>query len=136
MQHKSMNDFRIAAANVLAHILSNPESYRCVVALPPRGLMDAYWKVVRSTDATTVVIQDRPENILNRIVFFDLDSRPLKRTLSARERRLYLKDINEDMRYFRTSYNKATMFVDISGRNIEESARKIKNQLETLSITS
>jgi shikimate kinase len=130
-RHKSMNDFRIAAAKVLMYILSNPESYRCVVALPPRGLMAPYWNVVRDTKATTVVIQDKPENILNRIAFFDVDSRPMKRTLSARERRLYLKEIKDDISYFRRSYNKATMFVDISGLDIEESARKIKAELDS-----
>ena len=92
--------------------------------------MDAYWKVVRRTKATTVVIQDKPENILNRLTFFDIDSRPMTKTLSARERRLYLREIKADISYFRRSYNRATMFVDISGLNIEESAGKIKAELD------
>ena len=45
-QHKSPNDFRKTAAKVLDHILSNPESCDCVIALPPAGLIGAYWKVV------------------------------------------------------------------------------------------
>ena len=131
-QHESMNDFRIAAAEVFEHILLNQtrQSHHCVVALSPRGLMDAYWKVVRRTKATTVVIQDKPENILNRLTFFDIDSRPMTKTLSARERRLYLKEIKSDISYFKRSYNRATMFVDISGLNIEESAGKIKAELD------
>jgi shikimate kinase len=129
-QHKSMDEFRIAAAKVLGHILLNPASHHCVVALSPRGLMDAYWKVVRRTKATTVVLQDKPEHILNRLTFFDIDSRPMTTTLSARERQLYLKEIKADISYFRRSYNKATMFVDISSLNIDESARKIQAELE------
>jgi shikimate kinase len=131
--HKSMTAFRIAAAKVLEHILAAPENHRCVVALPPRGLMDAYWNVLRNTKATTVVIQDEPENILHRIVFFDIDSRPVQRTLSAPERRQYLKEIRGDISYFRRSYAKATMFVNISGLDIEDSARKIKGELDALS---
>lgn len=131
--HRSMTAFRKAAAKVLEHILSVPESHCCVVALPPRGLMDAYWNVVRNTKVTTVAIQDEPESILNRIVFFDIDSSPVKRTLSAPERRLYLREIRADISYFRRSYNKATMCVNISGLDIEQSARKIKSELDALS---
>jgi hypothetical protein len=41
-----------------------------------------------------------------------------------------LKEIKADISYFRKSYNRATMFVDISGLNIEESAGKIKAELD------
>ena len=44
-QHKSIHHFRKAAAKVLDHILSEPESCDCIIALPPRGLMGAYWKI-------------------------------------------------------------------------------------------
>ncbi|MFL5335947.1 MAG: hypothetical protein ACJ8H8_22910 [Geminicoccaceae bacterium] len=55
-----------------------------------RGLMTPYWKVARNAQATIVVIQDRPENILERIVFFDIDSQPLQKAAhSAADRRLF-----------------------------------------------
>jgi shikimate kinase len=129
-QLDSMDDFRTAAAKVLGHILADPESCHCVVALPPRGLMDAYWNVVRSSQATTLVIQDKPENILSRIVFFDIDSGPVNCALSAHERRWYLKDIS----FFRIYYKKATMSVDISGLSVEQSAHKIKRELDAAEI--
>jgi hypothetical protein len=40
-------------------------------------------------------VRDEPENILNRIIFFDIDSRPVTRLLSQDERRLYLREIKE-----------------------------------------
>ena len=129
-QHRFMDDFRKAAAKVLGHILLDPESHHCVVALPPRGLMGPYWSVVRKSQATIVVIRDEPENILNRIIFFDIDSRPVTRLLSQDERRLYLREIKEDITYFNRSYKKATMSVDISGLNIEASAQRIQNELD------
>jgi shikimate kinase len=128
----SMSKFRTAAAKVLEHILSDRESGQCVVALPPRGLMGAYWNVVLKYQATTVAIHDKPENILSRIVFFDVDSRPMKRDLSAHEQQLYLKEIKMDISYFRRSYKKATLSVNISGLNVEESAHEIKVQLNAL----
>lgn len=73
-QHQSLEMFRVAAADVLKKIISNSANQNCIVALPPRGLMNAYWKVVRAANATAVVISDNPENILNRITFFDINS--------------------------------------------------------------
>ena len=92
--------------------------------------MGPYWSVVRKSQATIVVIRDEPENILNRIIFFDIDSRPVTRLLSQDERRLYLREIKEDITYFNRSYKKATMSVDISGLNIEASAQRIQNELD------
>ena len=126
---KSMTGFRNAAAIVLEHIISNTEGHHCVVVLPPRGLMNPYWNVVRAAKAITVVIQDKPENILRRIMFYDIDSHPIKMVLSETQRRFYLQDIAEDIIYFRRSYQKATMVVDISGLNAEDSACKIKSEL-------
>jgi shikimate kinase len=95
--------------------------------------MTPYWKVVRSAHATTVVIRDRPENILDRIVFFDSDSRPIPRTpLSAGERRYYLREIQADISYYRSSYTRATLPVDIAGLDAEAAARKIRLGLQTL----
>lgn len=131
-QHKSPNDFRKTAAKVLDHILSKPESCDCVIALPPAGLIGAYWKVVQRAGATTVVIHDDPQNILSRIVFFDIDSRPIEKPLSMHERKLYLREIKADVSYFRTSYRRATTTVDISGLNVEDSARKIKAALQIM----
>jgi shikimate kinase len=55
--------------------------------LPPSGLLGGYWKVVSGTrDATIVVLRDRPENILRRVTFYDIDSRPLHKSLTDRER--------------------------------------------------
>jgi len=123
--------FREEASKVLAHLLSKPESHRCVVALPPSGLMEGYWQVVKSAEAITVVLQDTPENILDRIVFFDVDSRPLKRTLTDTEKRLYLREIRKDVTYFKRSYRRAAVIVDIAGLGPEDAVLKLCDSLST-----
>jgi hypothetical protein len=51
-------------------------------------------KVVSVTrDATIVVLQDIAENILDRITFYDIDSRPMSMNLTDREKGLYLGEI-------------------------------------------
>jgi hypothetical protein len=64
-----------------------------VIALPPSGLRDAFLWVVRRIPGMTVAVHDTPENILERITFYDIDSRPIDKHLSAEERILYLKEI-------------------------------------------
>ena len=54
---------------------ANPD---CVIALPPSGLRDAFLRVVRRVPGVTVAVHDTPENILERITFYDIDSRRIR----------------------------------------------------------
>jgi len=73
-RYLSPHDFRIAASQALKHVLSQEDSQNCVIALPPSGLLGGYWKVVNGArDAIIVVLRDTPENILERIKFYDID---------------------------------------------------------------
>ncbi len=120
--------FSLKAAEVLKHILSRPDSADCVIALPPSGLLRGYWKVVKTVrDSRIVVLDDTPENILKRITFYDDDSQSIEKTLSDREKRLYLKDIREDITYFRRSYERAHLWVDIAGCGPDDAALKVKD---------
>jgi shikimate kinase len=124
------HDFRLAASQALKYVLSREDSSDCVIALPPSGLLGGYWKVVKGTrDATIVVLRDTPQNILNRITFYDIDSRPLQKHLTDRERALYLREIASDIAYFNTSYRRAQVSVDIAGCDPEEASRKVRDLL-------
>jgi homoserine dehydrogenase len=79
---------------------------------------------------TTVVLTDAPENILNRIMFYDMDSRPIEKRLTHKERQLYLREIKKDITYVRKTYDRDDMRVDISGLNTEESAEKVERSLD------
>ena len=121
--------FRVEAAKALKHVLSRKGSRDCVIALPPSGLMDAYWRVVKTTKAAIVVLQDTPENILKRITFYDDDSHLIQKTLTDREKRYYLRDIKLDCTYFGRTYRRANLTVDIAGLGPEEAAQKVKGML-------
>ena len=109
------HSYRKEASNALKHVLSRDDSRNCVVALPPSGLMDSYWRLLKNSGATIVVLVDSPENILNRIVFYDLDSKLIDRRLSEKEKGLCLKEIKGDIAYFGRTYRRANMTVDIAG---------------------
>jgi len=96
----NMFEFRKEAAKALADLLSRAESAESVIALSPSGLMGGYLKVLKKNSGIRVVITDKPENILERIRFYDIDSRLIEKELTLEERIYYLRDLKSDMTYF------------------------------------
>ena len=131
-QFLTMYSYRKKAAETLIDLLGRRESRDCVIALPPSGLMDNYWRVVKKAEGTIVALTDAPENILKRITFYDDDSNLIERNLSEDEKRLYLKEIKKDMTYFRRTYQRAHIMVDISGLGVHESAGRIEEALKSI----
>jgi shikimate kinase len=121
----TIHSFRNEAAKALVHLLNRPDSKECVVALPPSGLMGGYFRTIKKTNGTTVVVTDEPENILKRVRFYDKDSRPIEKKLTSKEKKLYLREIKKDITYFRKSYQRAKLQVDICGLDPDQAARKI-----------
>ncbi|MCK4485532.1 MAG: hypothetical protein KAU38_02080 [Desulfobacterales bacterium] len=128
----TMHSFRNEAAKALVHLLNRPESRDCVIALPPSGLMGGYLRAIKKARGTTAVVTDKPENILERIRFYNIDSCPIKKKLTPKEKKLYLRKIKKDITYFRTSYQRANLQVDISGLDADQSARKVKEAVEAI----
>jgi shikimate kinase len=128
----TIQSYRNEAAKALVHLLNRPETRNCVIALPPSGLMGAYLRAIKKTYGITVVVTDRPENILERIRFFDIDSRPIEKKLTPKEKKFYLREYKLDIAYFRPSYQRANLQVDISGLDPDQAARKVKKAVEEL----
>jgi len=84
----TIHSFRNEAAKALVHLLSRPESRDCVIALPPSGLMGGCLRAIKKANGVTVVINDRPENILERIRFYDIDSHPIEKKLAPKEKKV------------------------------------------------
>jgi shikimate kinase len=129
--HLAPNGFRRDVAKALQHVLSLEESRNGVIALSPRGLMGPCWKVVqKAQDTVIIVLDDTPENILERVTFYDIDSQKIDKTLSDEERRHYLQEIRDDIGYFKRSWKKAHFIVDIAGCfDAEKAAYKVLEAL-------
>jgi len=125
-----MHSFRKESSKVLKHLLDQQESLFSVIALPPSGLMDSYWRLVKKSKGIVVVLTDDAENILNRIVFFDKDSKPIQKILTQKERSYYLKEIKKDITYYNRSFKRADMTVHISGLKPDQAAVSIKDTIE------
>ena len=77
----------------------------------------------------TVAIHDTPEHVLERITFYDIDSRRVEKHLTAEERILYLKKIKADISFFKRSYERADLQVSITGLDPQASAAAIDARL-------
>jgi len=119
--------YRKETAVVLKHILA--ENDNCVIALAPSGLRDAYLRVIKTVDCVTVAIDDKPENILQRITFYDIDSRLIEKRLTPKEKNFYLEDIRKDINFFKRSYRRADLHADINGLDAQAGAEKIAGLL-------
>lgn len=128
----TIHSYRDEAAKALVHLLSRPESEESVIALPPSGLMGGYLRAIKKSSGISVVLTDKPENILERITFYDIDSKLVEKNLTADETRLYLRDIKKDITYFRKTYERADLRVDISGLDYKQAARCVKEAVEAL----
>jgi len=120
-------------AVVLNDILFKRNSSNSVIALPPSGLMYAYLRIVKKIEGVVVAITDRPENILKRITFYDIDSKPIEKELNDREAAHYLKEIKKDLTYFGKSYKRAHLMVDIAGLTVDCSVSRIHNAIQSYS---
>lgn len=124
------HSYRRVAVEALTDLLRRTHPQNWVIALPPSGLMYPFGREVRDSGGWVVVLRDDPENILERITFYDDDSNLIKKRLSDRQKRLHLREIKKDITYFKRTYQSAHMTVDISGLGVRESAAAVKEALE------
>jgi len=132
----TMHSYREKAAEALVYLLARPQSRASVIALPPSGLMGGYLRAIRKSTGITVALSDTPENILARIRFYDIDSSTIATALTAEERQHYLKEIRKDITYFRTSYKRADLTIDIAGLDVVDAARRVRRQVEAFARSS
>jgi len=125
------HSYRNEASKALVHLLNRPESQHSVIALPPSGLMGGYLRAMKKATGIAVVLSDKPESILERITFYDVDSKQIEKDLTAEERILHLKEIKKDISYFRTSYERAHLHIDIRDLDAEQAARRIRDTMLT-----
>jgi shikimate kinase len=128
----TIQSFREEASKALKHLLSCEDSNNAVIALTPSGLMGGYWRIVKKEKGVTIVLKDDPRNILARITFYDKGSRLIEKDLTAKEKRLYLKEIKKDITYFGRSYKRANASVEITGLDVDQAAVKVKGTVMIL----
>lgn len=135
----TMNGFREKASVVLDYVLSKNDN--SVISGTPAGLKFSYLKIykkhAKNKEIISIHIKDKPENILNRLCFYDKDSKPIKINLDESEKNKYLRKIVGDYNYFKDSYKRADLQLDIDNICLENIPDLIIRKLEEMNkITS
>lgn len=112
-------------ADALSDLQKKLGTASSVIEIPPSGLLYKSWSVVKKANGITVALYDKPENIVNRLIFTDIDSNPIDVTLTDKEKQAYLSDIRKDITYFKTGHRRANFQIDIAGLTPDQVAEKI-----------
>lgn len=126
-RHITINGFREEASQALVHLLAKKESADAVIALTPSGFLGYYWRVVRKAEGLRVVLSDAPQHILSRITFYDEDSHLTDMVLSDQDKTAYLREIKRDISYFKNSYSRAHLIVDLDGLPPDRAVEKLSS---------
>jgi adenylylsulfate kinase-like enzyme len=59
-----------------------------------------------------------------------IDSNLIEKHLTAEEKRLYLREIKKDITYFRKTYERAHLRIDISDLDPKQAARRVKEAVD------
>lgn len=123
--------FRQKASLALKKIIDDNKN-NFIASLPPSGLCDWYYKQIKKINPIVIVLNDRPENILQRITFYDDDSNLIYKELTEKEKKYYLREIKKDITYYKKFYKKANYQIDIAGLDVQGSVEKLKQLLNTI----
>lgn len=118
----SIIGFRQKASIVLDNLFTTDEN--SVIAGTIAGLKDSYFKIYQKhkkrKDLISIHIIDDPENVLNRLTFYDADSKMYEKALDDKMRKMYLKEIVADWKYFQKSLNLADLQVSIKNVPLDQ----------------
>ena len=118
----SIIEFRQKASIVLDNLFTTDEN--SVIAGTIAGLKDSYFKIYQKhkkrKDLISIHIIDDPENVLNRLTFYDADSKMYEKALDDKMRKMYLKEIVADWKYFQKSLNLADLQVSIKNVPLDQ----------------
>ena len=82
--------------------------------------------IIKDKDILAIQIQDKPENILKRLVYADEEDKIYPINISnIEEQEYYLKDIKKDIAYYKKIYGKIENKFDINGKLPEEATKEL-----------
>jgi shikimate kinase len=124
-------DFREKASIVLDELFSIEGD--AVIAGTISGLTGAYLRVYKRHKKTSKLISvhlyDKPENILERLTFYDENSQLMQIYLSDEKRKKYLRKIKADYTHFKKSLQKSDLQIHIDGFTLNKIVEQISNQI-------
>ncbi len=100
-----------------------------VIASTASGFRDHYLKQYKETkkvkDIVSINLTDKPENILNRITFYEKCSNQIEKVLSDADKKMYLKEIKKGITFFKKFNARADYSINLDGIIPKEVVNKI-----------
>ena len=117
---------------ILSDIVNNYED-NVVIAVSVMFYVRTFSKLLEDENVLAIELQDKPENILKRLVYADEDDNvfPLEIT-TEKERKYYLSDIKKDITFFKRTYAKITNKFDMNGEDPETVTEKLAKYIEDI----
>lgn len=126
-------DFREKASIVLDELFSTEGD--AVISGTISGLTGAYLRIYKKYKKTTNLISlhlyDKPENILERLTFYDENSQLMQIYLSDEKRKKYLRKIKADYTHFKKSLQRSDLLFYIDGLPPKKIIQKISKILNS-----
>lgn len=127
--------YREEVKHILLDILLNHKE-DIVIAMPPSGLFRSYYSIIcKRPDVLTIALKDKAKNILERLTFYDDDTKPIYNVVNENNKHLYYEDVKKDIEYFGRTYTKAKLQFNLNGMNINDSVEALNNCIEQYQAT-
>jgi shikimate kinase len=122
--------YREEVKHILRDILSEYKD-DIVIAMPPGGLFHSYNAIIKKhPDVLTIALTDDAKNIMERLVFYDDETKPIDRVINKDNKLWYFIDLKKDIQYFSRTHKKAKIQFHINGMSAHESAGAIIQIIE------
>jgi shikimate kinase len=123
--------FRCAMAEVLTELVLDYNDL--VIALNPPALMDPVWDVIKKiTDRIVVVMEDEPENIADRAIWYDDNNKLIPIRRSPYLKKLWIEEVNNTIEYLKPSFERADIKVNIAGCSSMKAMKKVLHETHYL----
>lgn len=117
---------------ILSDIVNKYED-NIVIAVSSIFYVRCFSKLLEDENNLAIELQDRPENILKRLVYADEDDNvfPLEIT-TEKESKYYLSEIKKDITFFKKTYAKITNKFDMNGEDLETVTERLAKYIEDI----
>ena len=104
-----------------------------VIAVSSIFYVRCFSKLLENENILAIELQDKPENILKRLVYADEDDNVFPLEITTEEaRKYYLSEVIKDITFFKRTYAKITNKFDMNGEDPETVTDRLEKYIEDI----
>lgn len=110
---------------ILSNIV-NKYKDNVVIAVAPTFYEELFEDILKQSNVLAIELQDSPESFLERLVYTDTNDKVYPLVIKTKaERNYYLKEIKNDIKYYKKAYKKIENKFDIKGEKAKETTDRL-----------